>query len=86
MNTLKLVGKILIGILLLALIAGSIFYFSQQETVKTRIIFGDEEKIVTLHSSDRYIYPAKSEGMLTTKPPRIKILGGFVVKHLEPIA
>ncbi len=59
MNTLKLVGKILIGILLLALITGSILYFSQQETEKTRITFGDEKKIITLHSSDRYIYHAK---------------------------
>lgn len=59
MNSLKLAHKILIGILLLALITGSILYFSQQETAKTRITFGDEEKIITLHSSDRYIYHAK---------------------------
>ena len=59
MKSLNLIGRILIGILLLALITGSILYFSQQETAKTRITFGDEEKIITLQSSDRYIYHAK---------------------------
>jgi hypothetical protein len=59
MNTLNLACKIFIGILLLVLITGSILLFSQQETAKTRITFGDEEKIITLHSPDRYVYHAK---------------------------